>query len=1003
MGGYMDNALLFVVEKTSSPIVIVGEEGDILYLNNAAKNIDIQIALNNYKHSNSNITNCVWNGKNASLVMLEQPESKILNNEYLDDFSSGIILLDVSWKILESNKTIHDIIGYDISDIYKADFKSIVHDDDKNKHVDTFIHKQVIRLIHKNGDIIWTLINISEPKDINGSIYIIINIQDITKYKLIEEEANTFRRNMIAAIEGGTDGFVMFSPEDKLVLWNQHFIETLPKIKEQIHHGMNAEQLISYIADTIDLPNSEEKKKWFKWRLEKYHNPGKSFEVKTKDGRWFLARDYRTNDGYRILFRTEITLLKERELAFIKSEQKFKAIFNNSYQFIGLLDKNGILLEANNSSLEFISSSLEDVVGKYFWETPWWTHNSHQQQNLQSTVIKACKGEFVRFETTHKNSDGEEIVIDFSLKPILSDFGDVIMIIPEGRNITSIKKIEDELAHNLSFIRTLSDTLNTPFFAKDIDGRYTFCNKAFAEIANVDQDKIIGNKYSELNLNNGLYADIHENIDKKVINNGEAITYEAISVSKKSGKRDTIVSKSPHRNNKGEIIGLVAVITDVTDINEIRTITKSREHLKAIIESMSHGVTVIDDNMDIIITNKSFMHIFCIKNINNNVYTNLRNIIDYNLTVNDALLFYSNLEDIIVKNINNENNTKIIRSEYSLLSGKTLEIIVGHIPDGRFIITYNDITEIKETSKKFQNMAYMMDEIVSSSSIILWSFDSNGIYSFVRGSDKVIGYSPSEVLGCNFNYFMHKDDNYNFITETKTFNDILICYKHKLGHDVWLSFSGNPVYNESDTIIGYSGIAIDVTSTRLKDLMINELITKLQEAALHDPLTNLANRTKFASYFDEEIVKRNNCYDVSLLVIDIDHFKQVNDTYGHLAGDEVLKNIATILLTNIRETDLPCRFGGEEFIVLLPKTNLKNALDLANRIRITIENSPTKITWLNNYINVTASFGVACMCADKEIGMDNLIEKADQAAYKAKHDGRNRVCATENNIEFCLP
>jgi diguanylate cyclase (GGDEF)-like protein len=159
-------------------------------------------------------------------------------------------------------------------------------------------------------------------------------------------------------------------------------------------------------------------------------------------------------------------------------------------------------------------------------------------------------------------------------------------------------------------------------------------------------------------------------------------------------------------------------------------------------------------------------------------------------------------------------------------------------------------------------------------------------------------------------------------------------------------------------------------------------------AALTDPLTGVNNRTAMNSALIRETeLARRHGNALSLVAADIDHFKQINDNYGHLAGDYVLKSVAEALTDCTRRTDILFRSGGEEFLILLSNTGKQGALLLAERIRTTIESS--ELVYGDHRIAVTASLGVACF--SKGDNSESLFEKADTALYAAKSAGRNCV------------
>jgi len=175
--------------------------------------------------------------------------------------------------------------------------------------------------------------------------------------------------------------------------------------------------------------------------------------------------------------------------------------------------------------------------------------------------------------------------------------------------------------------------------------------------------------------------------------------------------------------------------------------------------------------------------------------------------------------------------------------------------------------------------------------------------------------------------------------------------------------------------------------TRLQQAMADK--EKLERLATFDSLTGLYNRRAILSKL-YELINLANRYkeDFSLSMLDIDHFKRVNDSYGHLTGDEVLEKIATSIRRNVRDTDIVGRYGGEEFIIILPKTNLSSSWVVAERLRTIIEKAEMKDS-AGNLFAITVSQGLA----EWERGEDtySLISRADEALYKAKEKGRNRV------------
>ncbi|HSM73555.1 MAG TPA: diguanylate cyclase, partial [Desulfobacterales bacterium] len=170
-----------------------------------------------------------------------------------------------------------------------------------------------------------------------------------------------------------------------------------------------------------------------------------------------------------------------------------------------------------------------------------------------------------------------------------------------------------------------------------------------------------------------------------------------------------------------------------------------------------------------------------------------------------------------------------------------------------------------------------------------------------------------------------------------------------------------------------------------------QMLKKLQKLAITDALTNLHNSRYFYNQVELE-VNRSNRYKhpLSMLLLDIDHFKEYNDTYGHLEGDKVLQRLGAIIRSCLRRMDSAYRYGGEEFTVLLPETNCEEAVTVAERIRASVEASVFEPA-PGKQIQVTISIGVTQFQPEEDL--TQFIQRADRAMYLSKQSGRNKVTA----------
>ncbi len=193
-------------------------------------------------------------------------------------------------------------------------------------------------------------------------------------------------------------------------------------------------------------------------------------------------------------------------------------------------------------------------------------------------------------------------------------------------------------------------------------------------------------------------------------------------------------------------------------------------------------------------------------------------------------------------------------------------------------------------------------------------------------------------------------------------------------------------------------IVPQIVEVRIRNhLMQKKMRDQLAIMSSVDGLTGLSNRRRFDEYLDQEWRRGGrNDYPISLLMIDVDHFKLYNDTYGHQQGDNCLRAVASEIATHLRRpSDLTARYGGEEFAVVLPETPMEPAMDLAERIRAGIDGLQMEHAASETADHVTISIGLTSVVPGEDMAIESFIEAADKNLYASKHNGRNRVTGSE--------
>ena len=306
---------------------------------------------------------------------------------------------------------------------------------------------------------------------------------------------------------------------------------------------------------------------------------------------------------------------------------------------------------------------------------------------------------------------------------------------------------------------------------------------------------------------------------------------------------------------------------------------------------------------------------------------------------------------------------------------------------------------LRDSESRFRLLAEHGSDIVS-------LHDTLGRVRYISPScERIMGFTPDEVIRMSPFAMVHPDDGDRL---RRHFDDLvrgapvtaLSCRMlHKTGRPLWLEMMWRAVRDDEGRIVRLHASSRDITERKDYERQLEEARRKLQtnhesllEAngrlaalAAQDGLTGLKNRRAFEERMRDELARiRRTSQPVSLLLLDIDHFKPFNDSFGHPRGDDVLRAVARLLARSIRDTDIAVRYGGEEFAVVLPNTDAAGARDMGERLRFAIEAAP----WVERPITVSVG---AATATSHLVVPDTLVDLADRALYRSKQNGRNRV------------
>ncbi|MCA2001791.1 MAG: GGDEF domain-containing protein [Chloroflexi bacterium] len=265
-----------------------------------------------------------------------------------------------------------------------------------------------------------------------------------------------------------------------------------------------------------------------------------------------------------------------------------------------------------------------------------------------------------------------------------------------------------------------------------------------------------------------------------------------------------------------------------------------------------------------------------------------------------------------------------------------------------------------------------------------------------KGAERITGRSRQEMVGrfCNDNILDHiTDDGKHLCTEgcplLATIQDsepreAEVHLRHAKGYRVPVLVRTSPIFDENHQVVG----AVEVFSNNQSLLQMKRRVNELEQAVFRDALTGVGNR-KFIEIKINSALREYHEHQIpfGLIFLDIDHFKAVNDAYGHQEGDRILQSAAQNMTAHLRSTDICGRWGGEEFIAILYNVSRESLLRIAEKLRAMIANSNIRIH--GKSVSVTVSIGAAL--AREGDTLETLVERADRLMYRSKQEGRNRV------------
>jgi diguanylate cyclase (GGDEF)-like protein/PAS domain S-box-containing protein len=515
----------------------------------------------------------------------------------------------------------------------------------------------------------------------------------------------------------------------------------------------------------------------------------------------------------------------------------------------------------------------------------------------------------------------------------------------------------------------------------DLKGVITSCNPAVAKEGGYSADELVGKHFSKIAPVHVKDIPKYVKIFAKIIRGKVPEPFE-VTYQRRDGTTGWSEVYISLLKEDGRKLGVQVLQRDTTQQKQAEdALRESEEKYRSVIERANDGIGIIQDDSVIKFVNSQMAQM---------IGYQAADLINRRFTDFIPTEYVEELMTRYNKRLAGEPVPPVYEIRLLKKSGEEIDVeinagIIQYEGTPADLVFVRDITERKRAEEALEASERRYRELVEDASDVVYTTDPDGYFTYVNSqAKKFTGYSEKELIGKLFtelispewrdrvqSFYLQQRDN---LVRNSTLEFPIIT---RSGDEKWVE-QKTTMLIEGDQVTGVQSIVRDITERKRVE-------EALREMATIDPLTSLYNRRRFSEFLAHEI-DRNKRYqtDLSVIMFDIDHFKNINDTYGHEEGDKVLKMFGARMKDIIRESDIIARWGGEEFMILAVNSDVKNAQVIAEKIRADIE-----AQHFTGAAKFTVSAGVSQIEPDDDAAC--LIDRADKALYQAKSNGRNQV------------
>jgi diguanylate cyclase (GGDEF)-like protein/PAS domain S-box-containing protein len=631
------------------------------------------------------------------------------------------------------------------------------------------------------------------------------------------------------------------------------------------------------------------------------------------------------------------------------SDARFHNVVTISTDGIVIVDDAGMILFVNPAAHALFGRKAEELLGEPFG-------------------FPIVAGETTELDIANRRGKKRKIV---EMRVVAAEWEGKPAYLATLHDITERKKLEAEIQDAREYAENIVETVREPLVVLDSDLKILTANQSFYDTFKVTPEETIGNFIYDLGNRQWDIPKLRVLFEKILphdsVFNGYEVEHDFLDIGRKIIRLN---ARQIFRKNIGSHIILLAM-EDITEHKQLEAECQdAMEYAENIVETVREPLVVLDSDLKILTANQSFYDTFKVTpevTVGNFIYDLGNRQWDIPKL---RVLFESILpHDSVFNGYEVEHDFPDIGRKTILLNAR--QIFRKNIGSHIILLAMEDITERKQAEARISEVTRQQQAILDYIPSIAWLKDRKGRYAAANFPfGKAFGKAPKDLVGKN-DYDIYpreravkyeKDSQEVMKTGTRTrFEETFVDQEGKAQH---LEKIETPILNDEGVVIGIIGIAYDITNSKEREI-------KLRHESTHDILTDLYNR----AFFEEELERlgHSRMFPVSIVMADVNGLKTVNDTLGHDAGDELIRMAGRIILGAFRAEDIVARIGGDEFAILLPKTDKEVAEEAVKRIM----SSPEIVKGL-----VSIAFGIAS--AKNKEQLAEALKRSDKRMYQDK-------------------